>query len=55
MALVPFSYLNIHLSDEKNKNNSYLFYVKDKVIKINEFHEKGIGGIFWDCVRFFII
>ena len=33
---------------------SYLFYVKDKVIKIKEFKEKGIGGIFWDCVSLFI-
>ena len=53
MALVPFSYLNIHNSDEKNPNNTLLFYVKDKVIKIREFHEKGIGGKFWDCVSFF--
>ena len=53
MALVPFTYLNIHEFDEKdqdNQNNFRLFYVNDKVIKIKEFHEKGIGGIFWDCV-----
>ena len=53
MALVPFTYLNIHEFDEKdkdNQNNFRLFYVNDKVIKIKEFQEKGIGGIFWDCV-----
>ena len=53
MALVPFTYLNIHefdKNDEKNKNKERLFYINDKVIKIKEFHEKGIGGIFWECV-----
>ena len=55
MALVPFTYLNIHQFDEKNENENkyHLFYVKDKVIKIKEFREKGIGGIFWDCVSLF--
>ena len=53
MALVPFTYLNIHEFDEnneKNSNNIRMFYVNDKVIKIKEFYEKGIGGKFWDCV-----
>ena len=53
MALVPFTYLNIHEFDENkgnNNNNIRLFYINDKVIKIKEFHEKGIGGKFWDCV-----
>ena len=52
MALVPFTYLNIHNLDEKNENNNeyHMFYVNDSVIKIKEFHEKGIGGKFWDCV-----
>ena len=52
MALVPFTYLNIHNLGEKNENNNgyHMFYVNDSVIKIKEFHEKGIGGKFWDCV-----
>ena len=57
MALVPFTYLNIHefdKNDEKNQNKERLFYINDKVIKIKEFHEKGIGGIFWDCVSKFL-
>ncbi len=56
MSLVPFTYLNIHEFDQSNdnsKNDNIIkyFYVNDKVIKIKEFHEKGIGGKFWDCVR----
>ena len=54
MALVPFTYLNIHEFDKENKeddNKIKYFYVNDKVIKIKEFHEKGIGGKFWECVR----
>ena len=56
MSLVPFTYLNIHEFDKndgtnKNENQVKYFYVNDKVIKIKEYHEKGIGGKFWDCVR----
>ncbi len=53
MALVPFTYLNIHEFDENDHNKEKIkyFYVNNKVIKIKEFHEKGIGGKFWDCVR----
>ena len=54
MALVPFTYLNIHEFDKENQeddNKIKYFYVNDKVIKIKEFHEKGIGGKFWECVR----
>ena len=53
MALVPFTYLNIHEFDKKeeNPNTIKFFYINDKVIKIKEFHDKGIGGKFWDCVR----
>jgi hypothetical protein len=52
MSLVPFTYLNIHeFDDSKNENKIKYFYVNDRVIKIKEFHEKGIGGKFWDCVR----
>ena len=52
MALVPFTYLNIHDFDNKEENENQIkyFYVNNKVIKIKEFHEKGIGGKFWDCV-----
>ena len=53
MALVPFTYLNIHEFDKKGENDNKIkyFYVNDKTLKIKEFHEKGIGGKFWDCVR----
>ena len=54
MALVPFTYLNIHEFDKENQeddNKIKYFYVNDNVIKIKEFHEKGIGGKFWECVR----
>ena len=54
MSLVPFTYLNIHEFDKENQeddNKIKYFYVNDKVIKIKEFHEKGIGGKFWECVR----
>jgi hypothetical protein len=54
MALVTFTYLNIHEFDKENQeddNKIKYFYVNDKVIKIKEFHEKGIGGKFWECVR----
>lgn len=55
MALVPFTYLNIHEFDnsikDQQKDNIKYFYVKEKTIKIREFHEKGIGGKFWDCVK----
>ena len=53
MALVPFTYLNIHEFDENEQKKERIkyFYVNNKVIKIKEFHEKGIGGKFWDCVR----
>ena len=59
MALVPFSYINIHEyekkdNNEKSDNKIHNFYVDDKLIKIKEFREKGIGGIFWECVRIFI-
>ena len=51
MALIPFTYLNIHEFDEKNENEQIrFFYVNNKTIKIKEFQEKGIGGKFWDCV-----
>ena len=51
MALIPFTYLNIHEFDEKNENEKIrYFYVDNKTIKIKEFQEKGIGGKFWDCV-----
>jgi hypothetical protein len=49
MALVPFTYFNVYNNDENNKNLN--FYVNDKVIKIQEFNEKGIGGKLWDCVK----
>ena len=58
--LVPFTYFNIHdLEDQKRgedkySNNKRLFYVNDKVISIRQFKEKGIGGIFWDTVKYFI-
>ena len=51
MALVPFTYLNIHEFDKENKeddNKIKYFYVNDNVIKIKEFHEKGIEGKFWN-------
>ena len=51
MAIVPFTYLNIHEFDKNDENQIKYFYINDKVIKIREFHEKGIGGKFWDCVR----
>ena len=54
MALVPFTYLNIHEFDKENQeddNKIKYFYVNDNVIKIKEFHGKGIGGKFWECVR----
>ena len=53
MALVPFTYLNIHEFDKREEKGDKIkfFYINDKVIKIKEFHDKGIGGKFWDCVR----
>ena len=55
MALVPFSYMNIFdfgtKSEEKNKSRIHYFYVDNKKIKIEEHQEKGIGGIFWECVN----
>ena len=54
MSLVPFTYLNIHEFDKENQeddNKIKYFYVNNKFIKIKEFHEKGIGGKFWECVR----
>ena len=51
MSLVPFSYLSLNELDSKEDNNRIkYFYINDKVIKIKELHEKGIGGKFWDCV-----
>ena len=57
--LVPFTYFNIHdlekkkRGEDKYSNNKRLFYVNDKVISIRQFKEKGIGGTFWDTVKFF--
>jgi hypothetical protein len=49
MALVPFTYFPPN--DDKSKLDIQSFYINDKLISIKQFSEKGIGGLFWDCVR----
>lgn len=47
MALIPFSYFNNSDLDEEHKIEK-LFYINNEVIRLREFSDKGIGGLFWD-------
>jgi hypothetical protein len=51
---------NDDLEDQKRGEDKYtynkrLFYVNDKTISIRQFKEKGIGGIFWDTVKYLFL